>query len=206
MNYSSLSCDQLIRACADSGNFEAWDEFLRRFGKQISLVIWRVARQYGEKNNAVVEDLRQEILKKLCEDDCRLLREFNPHHEDAFYGMLRVMAANVAHDYFRARDCEKRGSGRVNADLDDVYAPAAYAASAQIERQVLLLEIEETLRAVCPEQRDREIFWLHYRQGFTANAIAETGNYDLGAKGVETLLHRLRALLRTALGGEGALE
>lgn len=206
MNYCSLSCDQLIRACADSGNFEAWDEFLRRFGKQISLVVWRVACQYGEKNNAIVEDLRQETLKKLCEDDSRLLREFDPRHEDAFYGMLRVMAANVARDYFRARDCEKRGSGRVNAHLDDLYVPAAYAAPAQIERQVLLQEIEETLCAICPEQRDREIFWLHYRQGFTASAIAETRNYNLGAKGVETLLHRLRVLLRDALGGKGELE
>jgi hypothetical protein len=138
MNYSSLSCDELIRACAESGTFEAWEEFLRRFGRQISLVVWRVARQYGEKNNAIVEDLRQETLKKVCEDDCRLLREFNPHHEDAFYGMLKIMAANVAHDYFRARDCEKRGSGKVDADLDNAHelVAASYSAPAQIEQKL----------------------------------------------------------------------
>jgi DNA-directed RNA polymerase specialized sigma24 family protein len=90
------------------------------------------------------------------------------------------MAANVAHDYFRARDCEKRGSGKVNSDLDEAHA-ASYSAPAQIEQQILLQEIDEALRDICSEQRDREIFWLHYRQGFTASAIAGTGNYDLSA-------------------------
>src|SRR4051812_2099089 len=100
MIYSSLSCDELVRACAESGDAEAWQEFVCRFERLIGIVVWRVARRHGENSGTVVEDLVQETYAKICDDDCRLLRGFKPHHQDAFFGMLKVTAANVARDYF----------------------------------------------------------------------------------------------------------
>lgn len=100
MSYSSLSCDELVRACAESGNAEAWQEFVCRFEKHIKLVIWRVARRWGEDSPTVIQDLVQDTYVKVCADDCRFLRNFKPQHEDAFFGMLKVTAANVARDYF----------------------------------------------------------------------------------------------------------
>lgn len=208
MNYSSLSCDELVHACAESGDFEAWEEFVRRFGKVVSVVIWRIARMHGERNDGIVKDLVQDTFTKVCEDNCRFLREFNPRHTDAFFGMLKVTAANVARDHFRACNSEKRGFGKAASDLDESEAVAATHRSGpdEMERQILLQEIDKALQSVCPQERDREIFWLHYRQGFTATAIARIGNYGLTAKGIESLLHRLRSQLRTRLVDQGPFE
>ncbi len=39
MIYSSLSCDELVRACAESGDAEAWQEFVCRFERLIGIVV-----------------------------------------------------------------------------------------------------------------------------------------------------------------------
>ena len=208
MIYATLSADQLVRACSQSGDAEAWHEFVCRFQKMISVVIWRVAQRYSETSHAVIEDLVQETYIKVCVDNCRLLREFQPHHPDAFFGMLKVTATNVAHDYFRARQSDKRGSGRADSELSEVETLVSSSSSGpeQIERAILLEEIEETLRSLTADsssgQRDREIFWLHYRQGLTAGAIAGIRSYQLTDKGVESILHRLKGQLRARLAAD----
>lgn len=201
MNYSSLPCDKLVRACAKSGNAEAWEEFVCRFEKLIITAVWRVARQYGEKDKQIVKDLTQDTFKKICDDDRRLLREFNPHYEDAFFGMLKVTAANIARDYFRARNSEKRGSGKASSELNETKVVVADSrfGPGYMEKQVLLQEIDRMLRSICSLDRDREIFWLHYRHGISASDIAKMNSYGVTAKGVESILFRLRSQLRSKL-------
>jgi len=207
MTYSSLSCDELVRACAESGNAEAWQEFICRFGKLIELAIWRVARRNLENSSAVVEELVQDTYAKICADDCRFLRNFKAHHEDAFFGMLKVTAANVARDYFRAQRAIIRGSGKADSNIDEVIGTRSdpkSAGPAHLERQILLQQIDRILSGICGG-RDREIFWLHYRQGFAASAIAEIPGYKLTVKGVESILHRLRSEVRSRLAEGAAL-
>lgn len=200
MDYSSISCDELVKACAELGNKDAWEEFVRRFKELIGSVVWRIACRYGEKNRSLVTDLVQETFAKICDNNCRLLREFKPHHEGAFFGILTVTASSVAHDYFRARNSEKRGAGKVDLALADVevFVTAISSGPDPMQRRILLREIDEALRSICPEKH-REIFWLYYRQGLTANDIAMLGSYGLTAKGIESILHRLRLELRTKL-------
>jgi RNA polymerase sigma-70 factor (ECF subfamily) len=208
MIYSSLSCNELVRACSESENAEAWEEFVCRFGKFITVVLARVARRYGENSSSVIEDLVQETYAKVCNDNCRLLRDFEPQHQDAFFGMLKVTAANVAHDYFRSRRSYKRGSGKVESELDQAGGlppDPSFANQDRIEREILLQEIDRILISLMLGERDREIFWLHYRQGLTASAIAEIPGYGLTAKGVESILHRLRGQLRARLATTAAL-
>ena len=44
--------------------------------------------------------------------------------------------------------------------------------------------------------RDRLIFWMYYRQGFTAKAIAAIPSISLTVKGVEGVIQRLTGQLR----------
>jgi hypothetical protein len=88
MSYSSWSAEELVRACVEAGNSEAWNEFVCRFRKLIACVVLRIARKYGESSPAIVDDLVQDVYLKVCSDNCRLLREFEPQHPDAFFGML----------------------------------------------------------------------------------------------------------------------
>jgi RNA polymerase sigma-70 factor (ECF subfamily) len=197
MKYSSLTTEELIELCATSGDPDAWQEFQRRFHKLIASVIVRVGYSLGERRNAVFEDLVQDTYLKICANERRLLKCFKSKHPDAFYGMLKVTAGNVARDYFRKEKSDKRYPGSLPADIDAVkdFVPDGNAPGAkQIERKILIQQIDDVLQEKCSE-RDREIFWLHYRQGFTAEEIAAIPSYDLSTKGVETALHRLRELL-----------
>jgi DNA-directed RNA polymerase specialized sigma24 family protein len=74
-----------------------------------------------------------------------------------------------------------------------------------MERQILLQELDKILRSICTEERDHEIFWLHYRQGLAASHIAKITHYGLSAKGVESILHRLRTQLRAKLAEQPPL-
>jgi DNA-directed RNA polymerase specialized sigma24 family protein len=144
--------------------------------------------------------LVQETFAKVCDDDHRLLRHFTPNHPDAFLGMISITAANVARDYFRAKNAGKRGSGQEDIGLDETNTfVLGTHGSDYLDRRILLQEVDGILCSICSDGRDREIFWLHYRQGLAASHIAKISHYNLTAKGVESILHRLRLQLRTKL-------
>jgi RNA polymerase sigma factor (sigma-70 family) len=203
-----LTADEVVEICASSEDPEAWQEFQRRFQKLIASVVMRICHRRGETSSAVSDDLVQDTYVKVCADERRLLRQFKSQHPDAFYGMLKVTAANAARDYFRARDADKRGARLIEVGLEDVesFVPDRHSAgSAQIEREILIQEIDRILLEKC-SARDRQIFWLHYRQGLTAEEIAaipslkvESKGLRLETKAVESALHRLRLLVRGAL-------
>src|SRR5258708_4385842 len=102
MSYADLSIEELVRLCAE-GNDAAWEEFVRRCEKIIAAVVTRVCHRWGDYNAKVRDDLVQDTFTKFCEDNCRILREFESRHPDAFLGMLKVVARNLAHDYFRSK-------------------------------------------------------------------------------------------------------
>ena len=203
MKYSGSSAEELVKACAESQDAEAWQAFVRQFHKLIGTVVLRTARRWGHTDATLIDDLIQDTYLKICADNCRLLREFKPEHPDAFFGMLKVTAANVVHDYFRARHSEKRGSGTAEVELSEVepFVSDGRARGAQIEREILMGEIDQVLAAnqSPTAARDRDIFWLHHRHGFTAVEIARIQAFGLTVKGVESVLVRLKRMVRQAL-------
>jgi RNA polymerase sigma-70 factor (ECF subfamily) len=204
MSYSSLSAEELVLACSESGNAEAWEEFVRRFRSLIGSAIRRVAHRYGDYSDTLIDELIQDTYLKVCADGCRMLRDFKPQHPNAFFGMLKVTAANIAHDYFRREEAIIHGGGTVKIDLTDVepFIPDSRSTGPKsIEREILLREIDDILgdMATPLAARDREIFWLHNQQGFTAQAIAAIPCYKLGTKGVESTLYRLTDYVRERL-------
>jgi RNA polymerase sigma-70 factor (ECF subfamily) len=50
-------------------------------------------------------------------------------------------------------------------------------------------------------ERNRRIFWLHYRAGLSARAIADLPGICLSPKGVESILMRLTKDLRQRMAG-----
>ena len=172
--------------------------------------------------SSLVDDLVQETYLKLFTDNARALRKFVSHHENAIYGFLKVVAANVAQDHIRCTYSRKRGSGRaeeqfVSADVVDRREKAsrtdamatldAWPGAARslnspddvMDHGILLREIDAILKrhAFRPTFfRDYSIFWLYYKQGLTAQAIAELHCIGLTVKGVESTLLRLTKLVR----------
>jgi RNA polymerase sigma-70 factor (ECF subfamily) len=202
-----MSAEELIRACAELGDGAAWQEFVRRFHRPVSLSIVRTAYQWGVIPQQVVDDLVQETYLKLCADKCRLLRDFALQHPDAVTGYIKTIAVNVAHDHFKSFHSQKRGSGEIIQLLEDVEPPAQsgdMGGQAAIEREVLLKQIDHYLET-CSEgpdqERDRVIFWLYYQQGMSAKDIAALPTVGLTAKGVESAIFRLTRMVREQVAG-----
>jgi RNA polymerase sigma factor (sigma-70 family) len=188
--YSKFTGDELLGLCADRGNVQAWEEFLRRFDPLVMTTVRRTARRYAQAPPDLCEDLAQRVYLKLIDHSGRLLREFVPTHEGASFGYIKVMTANLVHDYFR-------GQGRhpfesLPEDLPD---------SSDYDNQIFLGEVDDFLRRTVSE-RNREIFWFHYRRGMTAEEIAGLAAINLTTKGVEAALKRTRDLVIAEFSGE----
>jgi RNA polymerase sigma-70 factor, ECF subfamily len=201
--YSSFSPDDLVKACAGSRNPAAWEEFIRRFHPVIARVVMRTARRFGEPSRQVLDDLIQETYLKLCEDDSRLLRSFQPRFPGAIFGFLKVVAANVVHDHYKFALAEKRGAGQTDALWEGTRpAPASPDVGNfdAMERHVFLLQVDQVLtRSAGGEEqtRNRAIFWLYYRHGLSANAIAALPSFGLTTKGVESTILRMTRMIRS---------
>ena len=118
--------NELARACADSAEAAEWEEFLRRCAPVATMVAARVSRMWlGAATPSIVDDIVQEVFLKLCEHERRILRDFTPRGDDSFFGLLRVISASVANDYFRRQHSEKRGGKVVTVVLDENPASAS---------------------------------------------------------------------------------
>ena len=200
--YPSISIEELVRRCAASRSPEAWEEFVRRFHRLIATVILRTAARLGDASKQTVDDLIQETYLKLCADNFRILRTFEQQHPDAFTGYVKVLTANIVRDHFKSTHTQKRGAGHLEQIEEDFVPPAAADSAGSpksIERAVLIQEITRHLDlciAGPDQQRNRRIFWLHYRAGLSARAIADLPGIHLTPKGVESILTRLTKDLR----------
>lgn len=173
----------------------------------IATVVLRTARAYGELTPALHDDLIQETYLKLCADDCRLLNNFRSRHPGAIFGFLKVVTANVVHDHFKASHAAKRGGYGIRASLEEEQGSQSQVIefpgynSSTIETNILVQEIDCCLKRTIPPaelSRCRRIFWLYYRCGLSARAIASLPQINLTTKGVESTIFRLSGLVRTA--------
>jgi RNA polymerase sigma-70 factor (ECF subfamily) len=209
MDYSALQPEELIKACADSTDQAAWQEFIHRFNPLITRVIHRAALQCGGAPTSTVEDLVQETYLKLCAKDRQILRTFESRYPNAAYGFLKVIAVNVALDHFKESRALKRAaendSARVTSETIETQHTGA-SSQESVERDILLKEIDQLLVEAIPGEdlaRYRIVFWLYFRSGMTAKAIASIPAIGLTTKGVESLILRLTRQIRSALQARG---
>ena len=208
LDHRSSSAESLVAACLKTRDESVWAEFVRRFHPLIATVVFRTARHCGELTPALHDDLIQETYLKLCSDECRLLRNFRSRHPGAIFGFLKVVTANVVIDHFKASHAAKRGGRDILASLEEekegsqVHVKGSLGcSSSKIEHTILVEEIDRCLRrTISPAElsRCRRIFWLYYRCGLSARAIASLPHIDLTTKGVESTIFRLSGLVRAA--------
>ena len=207
---SSQSAEELIRACAEANDPAAWDEFVARFQRPISLSIQRTACQWGKDPAQFVDDLLQETYLKLCVDKCRLLLEFARQHSDEeVLGYIKKIAINVAHDHFKSLHSQKRGAGetdQLHEGFDPVAKSGGFGGSDTMDREVFLKQVNDQVQNCAAgdnQERDCLIFWFYYLQGMSARAIAALATVKLTAKGVEAVIYRLTRCVREHLGNSG---
>jgi RNA polymerase sigma factor (sigma-70 family) len=82
--------DALVR-----GEKGAWEAFVRRYAGLVAAAVRGVAREPAE-----VEDLAQEVFLRLCKDDFRLLRSYDPPRA-ALSTWITIVARSTARDAMR---------------------------------------------------------------------------------------------------------
>jgi RNA polymerase sigma factor (sigma-70 family) len=210
--YSSLSLKDIVCLCAGARDDEAWEEFVSRVGKAISLTIMRTTSLWGDASRSLVEDLVQATYLKLWEDGCRLLRDFAIQYPEAILGYLKKTAANVTHDYFKHVHSQSSGGQKPHVSTSDVDPEAGrevHGSQEKIAFGVFLNEIDEYLKhsLTGPEQeRDHMIFWLYFRQGMSTKEIASLPTIGLSAKGVGSVIERLKHCIREQILGSNQIS
>jgi RNA polymerase sigma-70 factor (ECF subfamily) len=205
MEYSALSSEELVRACADTGDPRAWEEFVRRFQPFLAKVVSRAARIGWNQANfpEQIDDLVQEVFLRICRDPRETLKRLEFPSTECLFGYLKAIAVSVVYDRLRRNRAYRRGGDIAPAavlsfeDARDI--PEQVDTAAQMSRRILIGEINGMLAE--QPRRDRAIFWLYYRNGLSAKGISELPGVNLTVKGVESALQRLGADVRLKIFG-----
>lgn len=207
VSLSSYSAESLVQACVATNNEAAWAEFIRRFQPLVARVVARVTRRHwAQAPPHFLDDLIQEIYLKLCADDYRLLRRFESRHPDSIFGFLKVVSANVVLDYFKGERAQKRGLDQTSALSQQLVSNRpnhSHNGSLSMDDKITLRQIDDIVRTLYTGDiliRNRAIFWFHYRDGMTAQAIASIHWIKLNTKGVESVLQRMKNLIQAQIG------
>jgi DNA-directed RNA polymerase specialized sigma24 family protein len=199
--YEHYTDEELVRLLLSTRDevlkADLWVEFVHRFQPVIARTIKRRIQRYTRwVDHGRVDDLVQDTFIKILKNNCKALRDFEFRHENAVHSLLKVIAAHVVEDDVRKKNSDKNGGGQALEDIDSLSQPPddRSSAVASIYNRLTMSEIEKCLqeRNADPHfDRDYKMFFLYFREGFTALEISQRPDIRLNLKGVESALLRL---------------
>ena len=166
--------NEALPAALLNGDPEAWQGFIRRYGGLIVASVRGVAPAGGE-----TEDLTQDVFVRLCKDDFRLLRSYDPARA-ALSTWLTIVARSTARDALRRRRAE-------TVPIESV--PEARLAVDPVEPPVRL-KLPEALLS----PRQREILAMLYDREMDVAEVA--GALGIDAQTVRSTHHKAMIKLR----------
>jgi RNA polymerase sigma-70 factor (ECF subfamily) len=147
------SVDALTR-----GEPEAWAGFVRRYARLVVAAVRTIARDPGE-----VEDLAQEVFVRLCKDDFRLLRSYDPSRA-GMSTWITIVARSTARDAMRR------------------YRPALVPVETVPEARLAIDPVEPAQKLKLPEAllspRQRQILSMLYDRDMEVAEIAAALGID----------------------------
>lgn len=183
MDLTTVSIRDLLEHCLRSNDEAGWNEFLRRITPTISGVVYNKVSRWGRPDPGLVQDLVHDTLLKLFDKDKAALRRFEPQHENAIFGYVKVVASRVVLDY----ECPPEESLEEGENtMED-----EKSSEADLFLKVQCAEIECCVEKLDAAPIEKDIFWFYYRSCYTAKAIAEMPGVNLSVKRVETILARI---------------
>jgi DNA-directed RNA polymerase specialized sigma24 family protein len=214
---------ELVRLCAE--DFEdclAWEEFIERFHDQITLFVLRaysiktLSTSSSEENqqSEIIRDLVQQVYVRLFVHRGKALIQFHGRYERSIFAYLAQIATSVVSDYLRCESAGKRLGEPVSLEelvLDEEKPPDMLLSSLAVEelsdsncgvRERITIEdlTRELMELLEGEDKLRDIllFVLHAFHGLNARDLAAWPWFGLTPRGVETVLRRVKEVLREA--------
>ena len=140
------------------GEKGAWEAFVRRYAGLVVAAVRGVAREPAE-----IEDLAQEVFVRLCKDDFRLLRNYDPARA-GLSTWITIVARSTARDAMRR------------------YRPVLMPIDAVPEGRLAVDPVEPAERLKLPEAllspRQREILTMLYDREMEVAEIAKVLGID----------------------------
>ena len=199
MTHLPDSTTALLERCLDHGAGHDWAEFIRLTYPLVSGAVWGITRRWPPNLQDHSEDLTQDVYLRLCSGNFGHLRKFSGQGGRALGAYLRTVATSVAVDWLRSSAAVKRGSGLRVESLETValFTPHRASSGDVFQRRLLWIDIDRYLSGrLSRDPRNRWIFYLYYRAGLSARAIASIDAIGLSPKGVESAICRLTRQVR----------
>jgi RNA polymerase sigma-70 factor (ECF subfamily) len=162
------------------GDKAAWDGFVRTHARLILAAVRSLARDEGE-----AEDLAQDVFVRLCKDDFRLLKTYDPARA-GLSTWLTIVARSTARDSMRRKRPPQ-------VTLDD--APEAALAVGPVEPARPLTLPEGLL-----SPRQKEVLTMLYDRDMDVAEVAAALGVD--PQTVRSMHHKALVKLRAHLGPE----
>ena len=169
---------ELVRRCR-AGDGAAWEEIVQTYSRRI----YNLAYRFTSRPDAA-EDLTQEVFVRLCKDDFRLLRSYDPARA-SLSTWLTIVARSTARDGLRRRRAE-------SVPIDAV--PEAQLAIDPVE-PAQKLKLPEALLS----PRQREILAMLYDREMDVAEIARALGID--PQTVRSAHHKAMVKLRAHFRG-----
>jgi len=201
MDFKKTPIRELVDYLLQTNDPAAWAEFQNRISRTVRGGIAKRLRRW--KTDELIADLEQETYLKLISRDYKALRTFEWRDDhDCVFKFTKLIATNVVLDFYRDKDNEIF----LNPESLDVMTDQRRTGHENADLNLLRDKINKCLHAWSSEkdfERDKAIFWLFYRQGFTAKQIAGLPSINLSEKKVENILQKLVRRVKDQLGKGG---
>lgn len=187
----------ILKECLDTGTSTSWDHFVALAQPIVAGAIVRALARWGGAESVLADDLIQDTFVKLCAKNCHVLRSFRGTETTALCAYLRTVASSIAADHFNSSSAIKHGGKVQSISLEDLSAPSLATSNApmqEIESNLILSRVENCLSS--HKDRDRNIFWLYHRHGYTPEDISHYPGIEVSKGGVETIIYRLTKAIR----------
>ncbi|MBN2009543.1 sigma-70 family RNA polymerase sigma factor [candidate division KSB1 bacterium] len=215
MDYSTLTNNELIRFCANNPeNRVAWAEFYKRFDHTIWLVVHRNCTEKNISKNSeqfklIVQDLVQDVYKKLVDKECKALKEYTGATEKSIYLYLGRICKNEVINYITASKAQKRpqiteylSDDKEKRNANESEGTAADQPDEQLNLDALKHKIDIILNKYLTgknKDRDKVIFKLYFYQELSPKEIVSNYFRNLSSKRVDNILSEIRRTLREKL-------
>ena len=194
MDFTKLTIREVLEYFLRSGDELAWTEFRRRTRPTIRGGCAATLKQHATDD--LLNDLEQDAYAKLIANDYRVLRNLVWHDENSIFKYVKAVARNVAFDWLR----------RPRWDPEPIDSISLVAREVRPDHKIRLDEIDKCLLSWTSNEnleRDRAMFWLYFRYGFTAKQIARLPSINLPVRKVENILQKLVRRVKNKLGKRG---
>jgi RNA polymerase sigma factor (sigma-70 family) len=219
MDFKNSSHTELIKLCAkEPRNHYAWTAFYTRFDEHIRLMLARECRRKNLNLANVLDDLTQNVYKRLVQKDCKALGDYEARTDGSIYKYLAVIAHSVVCEHWAWGKAQKRDGREVSLDapvpslpeegdflrLGDIIRNEEPAPDDNLIRESERQEIDQLLDKILPaksKERDKMLFKLHFYEGFSPAQIAEQCGILLSEKRIGNIITDIKKRLAQHLRG-----